>query len=137
MSNFRANFFLAERIQLGPVEHAQVTATTSIRLWSVPVGRKFRLDRALYINPTGLAEDATNWFEVSIQKGSTKMAAFSTDSDEAGTNTIPANTPLELPLAAAQADRVAVAGDIISLVLTEGGTATLPAGRVVIEGRLV
>lgn len=137
MAFLRANVLLAERFQLGPVEHAQVTQTTSVKLWSVPAGRKFRLDRALYINPTGLAEDATNWFVVAVQKGSTNMAAWSTDADEAGTNSIPANTPLELTLSATQADRVAVAGDVISLTLTEGGTATLPAGRIVIEGRLL
>lgn len=127
----RPNDLMSERVVLGPVDHAEVTGDTTVKLWKVPAGRKFRLDRALYINPTGLALDANNYFVVSVKKGSTIMASRSTETDA-----IAADTPTALTLSATAADQVAAADDVISLVLDETGTATLPAGKLVLEGRL-
>lgn len=118
-------------------DHASVSADTTIKLYTVPAGRKFRLDRAQYINVTGLAEDAANWFQIAVLKGATVMATIDTDSDSAGAdNSIAANTFTTLNLAA-DAATVAAAGDVISLLLEETGTATLPAGTIVIDGRLL
>lgn len=132
----RKNDLLQERVVLA-YDHVEVTGDLTVKLWKVPAGRSFRLDRALYINPTGLAEDASNHFNVKVLKGSTIMANWSTDSDLAGTNSIPADTFIDLTLSSTDADTVAAAADVISLFLDETGTQTLPAGRVVLEGRLI
>lgn len=129
------NELLAERVQLGPIDHIQVTADTVVKLWTVPAGRKFRLRRAVYINPTGLAADPTNYFDVEVLKGATVMAKWSTLTGSDGA--LVADTPTTLALSATDASRVAAAGDVISLSLNETGTATLPAGRIVIEGELL
>lgn len=137
MTPRRANQVLQERVVLS-VDHAQVTGDTTIKFWKVPTGRSFILDRALYINPTGLAEDAGNWFQVAVKKGSTVMADTNTDSDSAGAdNSIAADTFTELAKSATAANLVAASDDVLSLVLDETGTATLPAGKLVVEGRLV
>lgn len=120
-------------------DHAALTATTTVKLYKAPAGRKFRLDRAVYINPTGLAADNTNAFRGEIKNGSTVMAdLFNTDGDDvpAGAS-LAADTHVEGVLSATDANRVLAAGDVLSLVFTEDGTATLPAGRLYIEGRLL
>lgn len=120
-------------------DHGAVTATTTVKLYKAPAGRKFRLDRAVYVNPTGLAADNTNAFAGTIQNAATVMATlFNTDGDDnpAGA-ALAADTFVEGTLHSTDANRVLAAGEELSLVLTEDGTATLPAGRVYIEGRLL
>ena len=118
-------------------EHAQVTATTTIKLYKVPTGRSFRLTGAQYVNVTGLANDATNAFAGTIQNAATVAALlFNTDSGDADVKAIAADTLVIADLSATEASRCFAAGDTISLVLTEDGTATLPAGTVVLEGLL-
>lgn len=56
------------------------------------------------------------------------VASYSTDSDEAGTNTLVANTWTALALSSTASDRVIEAGEELALILIEGGSATLPAG---------
>lgn len=131
----RKNKLLQERLLL-PGSHVSVTADTTVKLWTVPAGRKFRLDRVWYNNVTGLAEDVTNFFTVVIQKGATVMASWSTETT-AGDGSLVADTPVDLTKTATDADLVADAGDVISLLLDEDGAATLPAGSFVIEGRLL
>lgn len=124
-------------------EHAQVTGDTTVKLYQVPAGRKLRITRVLYLNVTGLAEDTTNVFAITIVKGDTpvEIALWSTDSDLSATDAgIPANEFLEIPItAAADADAV-IDGDGVdglnelSLFLNEGGMATLPTGFVRVEG---
>ena len=130
----RENKFLQERVLL-PYDHAQATADVTTKLWAVPSGRSFRLDRVWYNNPTGLAADAANYFNVIVQKGSITMANWSTETGQEGA--LSADTPVELAKSATDADLVADGGDVISLKLDETGTQTLPAGRLVIEGRLL
>lgn len=128
--------FEQERISF-PLDHAALTSTTTIKLYKAPAGRKFRLDRILYINPTGLAADATNAFKLEVKNGSTLMSTvFNTDSDDvpAGAS-IAADTFVEPSIIAAAA--VLAATEELSLVFTEDGTSTLPAGRIHIEGRLL
>lgn len=120
-----------------PCDHAAVTGDTTIKHWVVPAGRTFRLDRAAYINVTGLARSDTDFFEVAIKKGSTTMATANTGPVAGAGAAIAADTFTDLTLSATPANLVAAAGDVISLVLDETGTATLPAGKVVIYGRLV
>ena len=118
----------------GAAETANITADTTIKLWKLP--RQALITRVLYINPTGLAEDANNHFNIKLLKGAaTVVANWSTDSDLAGTNSIAADTFIELTLTATHADRLFAKDDIMSLYLDEGGTASLPPGRLVVEGR--
>lgn len=122
-----------------PFDHPQVTATTTWKMWKVPAGRKFRVTRASYINVTGLAADNTNAFAGTLQNGSTVVASlFNTDGNDvpAGAS-LAADTFVEGTLSATDASLVLAAGDILSLVVTEDGAATLPAGRLVVEGYLI
>jgi hypothetical protein len=97
-----------------------------------------RLVRATYINPTGLAEHADNHFALSVKNGSTVMAGpYSTDADGVAVDdSLAADTFVDLTLSSTASELVAVAGDVISCLADEGGTATLPPGRFVIEGYL-
>jgi len=127
----------AEEMGTFTYDHASVTATTTVKLFKVPTGKSLRVVQVDYINPTGLAEHADNHFEVAIKNGATTMASWSTDADGAGDNSIPADTFITLTNSSTDANLVAAAGDVLSLVLTEGGTATLPVGRVVVHYRYV
>lgn len=118
-------------------DHGSTTATTTSKLWKCPTGKSFVIDRVSYINPTGLTGDAANVFKGEVKNGSTVMATvFNTETD-AGGATLAADTFVEATLSATAAALWLAAGDVMSFVLTEGGTATLPAGRLVIEGRLL
>ena len=115
-------------------DHIAVTADTTVKLWKVPAGRSFRVTRAFYNNPTGLAQDAANTFNIKILNAALVAASWDTTTGQQGTLT--ADTPVDLVLSATDANRVLPAGTVLSLFLDETGTATLPAGRVVIEGDL-
>lgn len=119
-------------------DHASVSATTTWKFWKCPTGKSFVVDRAYYINPTGLAGDGTNAFAGDVKNGSTVMATiFNTDTGDAGGASLAADTFVEGTLSATAASRWLAAGDIMSFVVTEDATAVLPAGRLVIEGRLL
>lgn len=115
-----------------PFEHAQVTADTTWKLGPVP--RRCKVIAAYYHNVTGLAEDATNVFALSVMNGATVIAGpLSTDSDlSAADASIVADTWTEIPLHATEANHVLEAGDELSFLADEGGAATLPAGRVLV-----
>ena len=133
----RPNHFEREYIVLPPIDHAALTATTTVKGWKVPAGKSFQVTRVTYHNVTGLAEDPTNVFAGDLKNGATVIATlFNTDSDGAGTNTLVADTTVEGVLSATAADAWLDAGEQLSLVLTEGGTATLPAGFAIVEGYL-
>ena len=119
------------------VTHGSTTADATDKFWIVPAGRSFRVDSAKYINPTGLARDDSNFFEVAVKKGSTTMASLNTGPVAGAGAAIAADTFTALTLSATEANQVAAADDVLSLVLDETGTATLPAGRIVVEGRLL
>lgn len=115
-----------------PFAHGSTTEDTSVKLWAPD--RAFQIDRVWYVNPTGLAEDSANFFDVQIRNGATNVAAnHSTDDGEEGT--LDADGPVELALT--EANRTVAANTVITLSLIEGGTATLPAGYGVIEGSYV
>jgi hypothetical protein len=117
-----------------PFSNASVTATTAAAyIWSCPAGQKWIVKGVQYHNVTGLATHADNWFVLSIQNGATVCADWSTDTGEEGS--IAAATTVEFTNAATADDRIVDSGETLTLVLTEGGTATLPAGsgHVVLE----
>lgn len=116
-------------------EHAQATVDATHKLDKVPAGFKFRLLSVDYINPTGLAQDAANYFNIKVLADAVVMANWSTLTGAQGT--IAANTFVALVNSGTDADLVAAAGAIIALFLDETGDTTLPAGRIVIRGLLI
>lgn len=127
--------FEAEKVTITR-EIASTAATATTHLYKVPVGRKFRLERVLYLNPTGLALDAANAFKGEVKDGSTVMSTvFDTLTGDAGSAALPANTFVERAPAAIP-NPIAASTDVIDFVATKSGTQTLPAGSIVIEGRL-
>jgi hypothetical protein len=92
--------------------------------------RDFRVEKISYVNDTGLAENATNFFNIEAKNGSAVVADWSTETGEDGT--IAAATFVILNLV--EAERVLSAGDTLTILFTEDGTTTLPPGKFQIEG---
>jgi hypothetical protein len=121
------------------IDHPAETGDATIKFHKCL--RKFRVEKVEYINPTGLATDNTNSFEVALKNGTTKVAAWNTDGDATGINggategSITANTFLTLTKSSTDANLVFAAGDVMSLSMDETGDTTLPAGRMVVHGR--
>lgn len=115
-------------------DHGSTNASVTTKIWKVPAGRSFRVRRAFYNNPTGLAANASNYFDVRILNAALIAAKWSTLTGSDGTLT--ADTPVELVLQT-DANLVLPAGTVLSFATILTGTATLPAGRVVIEGDLI
>lgn len=130
----RPNDYLQEKLTLD-LEHAQETASASYVLAFTPA-RKFRVRRVMYVNPTGLAADAANYFNLQLRKDATDVVAnWSTETGQEGALT--GDAPVEFTLSATDADLVCDAGTVLDLNLALTGTQTLPAGRLTIEGDYV
>lgn len=112
-------------------EHAQVTGDTTVKLLKTPADRSFVITDVVYNNPTGLAQDTTNFFNIKVLNGSEIAANWSTETGAQGT--IAADTFVSL-VNGTLAKRTVPPATVISLMLDEDGTATLPAGRVAIRG---
>lgn len=113
--------------------HAQATADTTQYLFESPANHWFILEEAVYYNATGLAQDVTNFFNIKVQDQTpTVYANWSTETGQEGT--ITADTPVRMTLGAS----VAIPpNSLVDLMLDEDGTATLPAGEILLTGRLV
>lgn len=115
------------------LDHAQVTGDTTTVMWQSPAGRAFRITRVVYNNPTGLAAAANDYYTIKVLNGVAVAAQWSTQTT--GDGALVADTPVEP--AVQVANMVVPANTKLSLSLDLTGTATLPAGRVVIEGDLL
>lgn len=133
MAKRRPNNTTEEHVEFA-YDHAALTADTTVKLWKCPAGRKFRVDSVEYINPTGLAAHAADFFALKLNKGATLVADWSTETGQEGT--IAADTFVSFTNAALAA-RSFTAGDVMSIQFDESGTATLPAGRLVVRGKYV
>jgi len=111
-------------------DHIQVTADTTQFLFQTDADRAFLLEEAVYYNATGLANDATNFFDIQVKHGTTVAANWSTETGQEGA--IAADTPVVLTNGA---DLVIPPGTRVNLFLDEDGTATLPAGTIQVTGR--
>lgn len=131
----RPNQFLAERFSFS-FDAASTNVTATTKLWKTPSGRAFKIERVFYNNPTGLATDASNYFDVRVQHGAGPTVAAQWSTLTGAEGALAANTPVDLTLSATAANRVVPAATEISLSLVKTGTQTLPAGRVVVEGTL-
>ena len=118
------------------VDHAAVTGDTTTKVLKTHANRHFQVERVDYVNPTGLAGDASNYFNIKLQYGSTTVIAnWSTLSSAEGTLT--ADTWVAMTLNATPANLVLAPGTEVSLFLDETGTSSLPAGKLVIHGRFL
>jgi hypothetical protein len=116
------------------IDHAAVTADT-VKFFKNHTGRKLRIDKIHYNNPTGLAADASNYFAVQVKNGATVVGAWSTLTGAQGA--LVAGTTVDLVLNTTDANLVLAAGDELTLNLDETGTSTLPAGRVQVWATLL
>jgi hypothetical protein len=110
------------------------SATSTLALETLDAAT--RIDSVEILNPTGFAAHASNYWTLTLQKGSTVIATWSTLTGQEGT--ITANTKAAMRMSSTDANTVGAAGDLLKLVLTKTGTpAAFPAGRVVAHGRIV
>lgn len=126
----------AERMTLSFSWAQSVDADVLGWMYTVPAGRKFVVKEAKICSPAGLAESASNFCNFKVQKGTAGavIANYSTDSAGPGTNSLAAETPTALALAATP---VFDAGEHVYFMADESGTTTIPAGRVTVDGYLL
>lgn len=118
-----------QKVLVFPKEHAQVTATTTVKLFKSR--KRIRIDRVDYINPTGLVGASGNAFKGEIKSGATVCASlFNTDTGAAGATLAP--DTFVTGTNGTKANRTIAKDTDITLVLTETGAATLPAGTVLV-----
>lgn len=111
------------------LDHAANAATTTLKL-GTKVTKPFVVTKVWYVNHTGLAQSGVNSFAVSVRNGATVIA---TGVDTATVALVGGTTVVMTLSTVAGACRLAV-GDELSAVFTLTGAATLPIGRVVVEG---
>lgn len=107
-------------------DHASLTADLEVKL--LLAKRRFRVLSAQVINPTGLAVDVTNFFNIKVKQGAVIIANWSTETGEEGA--LVADTWAEMSMGT---DVNVDAAETLSVQFDEDGTATLPVGRVVIN----
>ncbi len=130
--------FNADDMQQGfelSYDHGAAAVDATVKIFQIPAGKTLKVDGVKYINPTGLAQDGTNYFTVKLLKGTTVAFSWSTLTGSQGS--LAANTFVDLVISATAADAVFAAADVMSLFLDETGDTTLPAGRLVVYGRYV
>lgn len=127
----------AEKVTI-PFSHAALTASKTLKCFSVPAGRQVALERVSYQNDTGLAIDPTNDFRCEVKNGATVASTvFNTDTNDtpAGAALV-AGTWVEGVPSATASDTWFDAGASVDVVITLEGTQTLPTGNGVLELRL-
>ncbi len=126
----RQNQFLQEFLQEN-YNNAESTVTRTDKV--IKLSRKFTLNRVTFVSAAGLAEDAGNYYVISIKNGSTVMASWSTQTGQEGD--LPVNGFIDLVLTATPADLTAAAGAELDFQLDLTGTRTMPEGHLRLEGR--
>ncbi len=111
---------------------AGTTADAVIKLFKAD--RACELVKAEVISPTGLTQDASNYFNIKVKNGSNVAANWSTLTGAEGTLT--ADTFKTMTLGTL-ANRSFAAGDVLSVQFDETGTADLPPGRLSLHLRYV
>lgn len=116
--------------------HASVSDTTTWKISKPSVD--YIVDQVDYINVTGLAVHADNFFTLIVKVGANtlvQVANTESDSDPVGA-AIPADTWIQKVASdLTAASRNGAAGDEITAVATKAGVQTLPAGLFRIRGR--
>lgn len=124
---------LHEEVEQISVDHGEATEDVTVKIFKTPADRFFVVTGVDYVNPTGLSNDATNFFGIKLVHGSgpTVAATWSTETGEEGA--LGANTMVALTLGVA-ANRIVPPATEVSLLLDEDGSQTLPAGRACVKG---
>ncbi len=108
-------------------EHGVLTADTQAKVFKARV--KTRVERVEYLNPAGLPADVANYFAVSLRKTGAVVVADGVSSQSP--SAITANAFLVMTNGT-RAARTLAAGDELELFPDETGTASLPAGTVLV-----
>lgn len=114
-----------------PMKNASVSATTLSIEFTNRDDRSFVIDQVDYYNATGLAADASNYFDVQVRNGSTVAANWSTLNSAQGA--LAAATVTKLVNSTA-ANRTVAPSGTVQLNLAKTGTQTLPAGTFTVHG---
>lgn len=130
--NRRQNQFLRERVVV-PFTHAALTGSETDKFFKAPMA--CLVEKVEYINPTGLVADNSNAFKLEVKNGSTVVAlVFNTDGNDSPAGaSIAADTWADAVTPGSEANRTLAEGDVLSAVFTEDGTATLPAGTMMVH----
>ncbi len=110
-------------------DNASLTADLTVVLDAPP--KRFYIEGARYYNATGLVAHAANFFNIKVLIGATVAANWSTETGEEGT--IAAATFVTFSRPSDVSDAAGAADAVVSVLFDEDGTATLPAGRIVID----
>lgn len=116
--------------------NASLTQDLEDHLYTVPAGRVFVVDSATYYNATGLAADASNYFNIKVQLDGGSQIAANWSTLNSAEGALVADTATAL-VNGTLANRTFLGGQRIDVMFDETGTATLPAGRIVVTGRLI
>jgi hypothetical protein len=112
-------------------DFASTTTTVATKLWKTSAGRLFRIDRVFLNSPTGLAANASNYATFNVLNGALVAAKWSTLTGAEGT--LSADVPVDLTTTAASLGLPVSTNLSFQIAVT--GTVTVPAGRIVVEGR--
>jgi hypothetical protein len=115
-------------------DNASTSADSTKKIFKTPSDRYFVIDGAQYINPTGLAADATNYFILKVLNGSGIAATWSTISSGEGALTADTFATLTNGTLAL---RTVPPSTVVSFFMDLNGTQTLPVGRLVVHGRYI
>lgn len=139
MAHVRRKQVLTDERWSHTFDHAALTATLAAKRYKVPAGKTLRIERILYVNPTGLAADNTNTFRLEIFNGANLVSlVFNTDGNDVPAGAaLAANTYIDQAPTGVAANQVFAGGDTVTATFTLEGTQTLPAGTLILEGRLV
>lgn len=127
------------RLNMGQVEvpltfdHDQLTADAASKVWKNHPTLSFRVDKAYYVNPTGLAAHGTDYVIIALKNGATQITKWSTLTGAEGT--IAADTYVTLTNSSTESELILAPGDVLTLDIDAHGSPTLPPGRVVLHGR--
>lgn len=115
------------------IDHPEVTGDTTTKEFKTrPDKRAMRIDSIQYVNPTGLAASTpSNFFAIQLKNGTDVLGSWSTLTAAQGTLT--ADTFVDLVLNTDTTKLVVAAEATLSLLLDETGTATLPAGKMIVH----
>lgn len=127
MSNREPNDAFTEFTEIPYSWPAAIAATDTLP--QRVIRRDMRVEKIDLVVDTTYANDAANFYVITVQKGATVIATWSTQTGQQGALT--ADTFVSMTLSATDANRVCHVGDVFQVVFTKNGAAAnLPIGRI-------
>jgi hypothetical protein len=117
------------------LDAAAISATTTIPIVTPSTARSFRVERVELMSIATYADDAANYYVLTLQKGATVIGTWSTLTGANGA--ITGGTPVTLTLSGTDAALVLAGGDVLSLVATKHASAANITPRLVVHGKFV